>query len=216
MTLTKYRRFPKVFCPAFRSIEVKDRKKGYPPACLRFGGFIWQTDSWSQLRRVVVKAAITHTHGGQKPELTTRFLVTNLMAPHYDTAGRKWRAKRLYNFYGRRGEQENRIKEWKLDLESGRTSCHRFEANQFRLLLHTAAMLLVALVQEQLPPASQWKKLQAGTLRCQLLKVAARIIVSCRRIHILLPSSFPHAAVWHHLNHSLAPPTGPPLPIAPV
>jgi DDE family transposase len=34
---------------------------------------------------------------------------------------------------------ENRIKEQQLDLFADRTSCHRFLANQFRLLLSSAA-----------------------------------------------------------------------------
>ncbi|NLN77423.1 MAG: hypothetical protein GX141_00685 [Armatimonadetes bacterium] len=41
------------------------------------------------------------------------------------------------NFDG--GDVENRIKELKGDLLSGKTSCHRFLANQFRLILHSAA-----------------------------------------------------------------------------
>jgi Transposase DDE domain group 1 len=36
--------------------------------------------------------------------------------------------------YCQRGEMENRIKEQQLDLFADRTSCHRFLANQFRLL----------------------------------------------------------------------------------
>lgn len=52
-----------------------------------------------------------------------------------------------YFFYCKRGDQENRIKEMKLDLFSGRTSCHRFLANQFRLLLSAAACVLFSMIQ---------------------------------------------------------------------
>ena len=41
-----------------------------------------------------------------------------------------------------RGDVENRVKELKLELKADRLSCHRFLANQFRLLLHTAAYCL--------------------------------------------------------------------------
>jgi hypothetical protein len=34
---------------------------------------------------------------------------------------------------------ENEIKDHKRDLKSDRTLCHRFEANPFHLLLHSAA-----------------------------------------------------------------------------
>ena len=45
--------------------------------------------------------------------------------------------------YCQRGDMENRIKEQQLDLFADRTSCHRFLANQFRLLLSSAAYVLV-------------------------------------------------------------------------
>ena len=45
--------------------------------------------------------------------------------------------------YCQRGEMENRIKEQQLELFADRTSCHRFLANQFRLLLSSAAYVLV-------------------------------------------------------------------------
>ena len=54
------------------------------------------------------------------------------------------RAKLLYErVYCARGRMENMIKEHKLYTKSDRTSCHRWEANQFRLFLHTAAYWLL-------------------------------------------------------------------------
>ena len=35
----------------------------------------------------------------------------------------------VYDWYCERGDRENRIKEFKIDLSSGRTSCHKFLAN---------------------------------------------------------------------------------------
>jgi len=43
----------------------------------------------------------------------------------------------------RRGESENWIKDLKLALKADRLSCHRFIANQFRLLMHVAAYWLM-------------------------------------------------------------------------
>jgi hypothetical protein len=45
--------------------------------------------------------------------------------------------------YCQRDEMENRIMEQQLGLFADRTSCHRFLADQFRLLLSSAAYVLV-------------------------------------------------------------------------
>jgi len=42
-----------------------------------------------------------------------------------------------------RGHMENESKDHTLSLKSDRTSCHRFEANQVRLFLHSAAYVLL-------------------------------------------------------------------------
>lgn len=199
---TMYSRWPKVFCPQSR---LESGKKGPVPDCIAYGGFIHNSDSWTTCRRVVVKAAITHAPFTQKPELNPRYVVTNLMNPQRNLQGKRWKPEEVYRFYCRRGDQENRIKEWKLDMQSGRTSCHRFTANQFRLILHTAAMLLLNVLQEQIPVTSKFRNPQINTLRLQLLKVAARVTVSCRRICVQLPTAFPHADLWLALNQNLHP-----------
>lgn len=85
--------------------------------------------SWKHARRVLMKAE--HTSKGSNP----RFVVTNLSGmpqPLYDT------------IYCARGNMENRIKEQQLDLFADRTSCHDWWANQFRLLLSSAAYILIS------------------------------------------------------------------------
>lgn len=67
------------------------------------------------------------------PRLNARFVVTNLVG----------KAKRIYErVYCARGDAENRIKEL-FDVAFDRTSCSRFAANQFRVLLATAACVLL-------------------------------------------------------------------------
>jgi len=151
-----------------------------------YGEFDYQAGSWRRDRRVVVKAEIT------QGELNPRFVVTNLELSPSET----------YEFYCARGNQENRIKEIKLDLSSGRTSCHRFLANQFRLVLHTAACVLMGVLQESLA-GTKWARAQVGTLRLRLLKVGARVVQSCRRIWFHLPSSFPEQESWQHMHRAL-------------
>ena len=76
---------------------------------------------------MVVKWEITY--GKANP----RFLVTDLEAVE------GWTARQVYRFYCARGDRENRIKEFKGDLEGERLSCSTFLANQCRLVLHGVA-----------------------------------------------------------------------------
>lgn len=154
--------------------------------CREYGEFVYRAKTWAIERRVIVKAEIT------KGELAPRYVVTNL--------GRS--PRRLYEFYCRRGDQENRIKEMKLDLLSGRTSCHRFLANQFRLLLHTAACILMGTLSEALE-GTEWAKAQVGTIRLRLLKVGARVVETCRKIWLHLPTSFPEKEAWVRAHRRL-------------
>jgi hypothetical protein len=148
----------------------------------RFAEFQYAADSWPHERRVILKAEVLPK--GDNP----RFTVTNL-------AGE---AEEMYECYTRRGDVENRIKELKEDLKSGRTSCHRFLANQFRLILHAAAFLIMQALQRLLA-GTELAKAQAGTLRCKLLKVGARVRQTLRRIRVELPSSYPYQPIWQAL-----------------
>lgn len=152
-----------------------------------YGSVSYKAGTWKHPRRVVVKAEIT------QGELNPRFVVTSLVNLNDEQA---------YEFYCARGEQENRIKEMKLDLNSGRTSCHSFLANQFRLLLHTAACMLMGVLQESLA-GTRFAKAQIGTLRSRLLKVGARIVESARKIWFHLPSSFPAQDAWRRMYAAL-------------
>jgi len=154
--------------------------------CREYGSVSYKAGSWRQPRRVVVKAEIT------QGELNPRFVVTSL----------KMGDEEAYGFYCGRGEQENRIKEMKLDLNSGRTSCHRFLANQFRLLMHTAACMLMGVLQESLA-GTRFAKLQIGTLRTRILKVGARVVETSRKIWFHLPSSFPQMEIWRRMYATL-------------
>jgi hypothetical protein len=146
--------------------------------------FWYQADTWEQERRVVCKAE-------QLPDkLNVRYVV------HNRPTGT---AEATYAFYCQRGNQENRIKEMKLDLFCDRTSCERFLANQLRLLFSAAASILFSVVQEALM-GTAWAGLQIGTLRLRLIKVGARVITSCRRIWLHLPTSCPSQALWKHLH----------------
>ena len=156
--------------------------------CREYGEFQYKAGPWKMHQRVVIKAEIT------RGELNPRFVVTSLTGKS---------SEEIYEFYCGRGEQENRIKEMKLDLGSGRTSCHRFLANQFRLLLHTAACVLMGVLQESLD-GTKWARAQVGTIRLKLLKVGARIVETCRKVWVHLPTAFPEKEIWSHLHMRLS------------
>lgn len=85
---------------------------------------------------------------------------------------------------------ENLIKAHKLHLASDRTSCSKATANQFRLLIHTAAYWLLHTVRGLAPKTSFWRDAQFDTLRLGLIKVAARVTEMKTRIKLSLPTSF--------------------------
>jgi hypothetical protein len=141
-----------------------------------FTAFPYQADSWKRPRRIIAK--VEYTAKG----LNQRFVVTNLNRnPRF-----------VYDeIYVLRGELENRIKELKLDIQADRLSCHRFLANQFRLLLHTAAYALFWLLRRHLR-GTELETAQVNTLRIKLLKIGARLRETCRRIWVHLASGYPY------------------------
>jgi hypothetical protein len=57
-----------------------------------------------------------------------------------------------------------------MELNAARLSCHRFLTNQFRLLLHTAAHLLLWLLRQHLQ-GTELATAHVNTLRLKLLKI---------------------------------------------
>ena len=141
-----------------------------------FTSFSYQAESWTRPRRIIAKVEYTRLGANQ------RFVVTNLVrTPQF-----------IYDdLYVLRGDVENRIKELKLDLKADRLSCHRFLANQFRLLLHTAAYVLFWLLRRHLQ-GTELATAQVNTLRLKLLKIGARIRETSRRIWVHLASGYPY------------------------
>lgn len=134
--------------------------------------------SWDEPRRLVMKAEWLTK--GPNP----RFVVTNLEVG----------AQAVYDqVYVQRGEaSEHPIKELKLGLKSDRLSCHSFWANQFRLILAQAAYLLMITLR-QAAQGTELETAQVERLRSSVLKVAARVKTSSRRVLIELASFCPFA-----------------------
>ena len=94
--------------------------------------------------------------------------------------------------YCGRGQTENLIKAHKLHLASDRTSCSKATANQFRLLVHTAAYWLLHTLKGLAPKTSFWRHAQFDTIRLAFVKIAARVTELVTRIKVSLPSSLPY------------------------
>lgn len=101
--------------------------------------------------------------------------------------------------YCRRGEMENRIKEQQLCLFADRTSCTRFVANQFRLLLSSLAYVLVDGLRRLGLCGSQQARWRVDTIRLRLFKIAARVRVTCRRVVLHLSSHCPSSPVFERV-----------------
>ena len=112
----------------------------------------------------------------------------------------------LYDgLYTARGDMENRIKEQQLGLFADRTSCHKFLANQFRLLLASAAYVLVDHIRRTALKGTELAKAQVTTIRLKLFKIAGRAIMSVRRIVFHLSSGCPYRSLFRHAVARLTP-----------
>jgi hypothetical protein len=139
----------------------------------------YQADSWPQERRVVYKAETLE----KGPN--TRFVVTTRTDPPLD----------LYDWYVDRGEPELWIKDLKNACFADRLSCHRFLANQFRLLLHAAAYWLLDTLRRWLTAAGV-ARMQLDTLRLRLLKIGGRVRQWSARVTVHLATSHPGEPLW--------------------
>jgi len=184
-----------------------------------FTAFWYQAGSWALPRWVVVKAE-AHAAGTNR-----RAVVTNRLGAHV-------LPQAAYDEYANRGESENRNKEIKCGLEADRLSDHRYLANLFRLYLHSAALNLLVRLRNhvadpppQNPAAELPREALAGyarrrffnqrrdrdplgqghacTWRMRLIKVAARVIETTRRIIVRLSGSWPHLDHYRRVSQQI-------------
>lgn len=160
-------------------------------------------DSWSRERRVIGKAEITN--GKKNP----RFIVTDL------TGKEKWIKKaadktqyksgqNLYEkFYCARGEAENKIKEQQMDMFADRASTAYMTSNQLRLWFSTFAYMLVRQLRATGLKGTRLSKATVGTIRLKLMKIAAQVTVSVRRVYVRLASASPNADVFAQAHRNL-------------
>lgn len=143
---------------------------------------VYQADSWPLARRVIVKAEAL----AKGPN--TRFVVTT----------RTDAPAAVYAWYTDRGETENWIKDLKTACFADRLSCHRFRANQVRLLLHGAAYCLLDTLRRWLVTLGT-ERMQLDTLRLRLIKIGGHVREWADRVHLRLASSHPGEPLWRSL-----------------
>jgi len=155
----------------------------------RFAAFGYATlKSWTQPRRVIAKAEQT----GDKSN--PRFVVTTL----------EGEARHLYeDVYCARGEMENRIKECQLDLFADRTSAATMPAHQLRLWFASMAYVLVDSLRRIGLAGTELARATCGTIRLRLLKVAALVRISVRRVKVAMSSATLCQREWRDAYNAL-------------
>jgi hypothetical protein len=148
-----------------------------------FGEGTYQAASWEKKRRVVYKAEVMEQGTNRRFVLTTR----------------SDQPKALYEFYARRGEAENWMKDFKVHVKADRLSCHRFIANQFRLLLHACAYWLMDILRRKLIERGALR-MQLDTLRLSLIKIGGRVRELMTKVRLHLASGHPGQSLWHALS----------------
>jgi len=189
--LARNPRLEKAAQPLMQAVEEKYVQTGAKQR--QFHWISYAAESWDRPRPVVVKTERLL----EGPNI--RFVVT---AP-----GCELEAEDLYDrVYCARGEMENRIKEQQLMLFADRTSCSRMLSNQFRLLLSSAAYVLMQHLRRAALQGTEMARAQASTIRLKLIKIAARVVVSARRVMLHLASSCPLQPLFRLAAARLRPP----------
>ena len=146
-----------------------------------YEAFDYAARSWSRKRRVLARVEVK----GEREDV--RYIVTNHVG---DTA---WE---LYeNVYCKRGQAENWIKDHKNALRSDLTSCHRFVANQFRLLLHSMAYALLHEFRLRALKRTELAHAQMDRIRWALLKIGARVVEKTKCIRFHLPEALAQSSL---------------------
>jgi len=161
---------------AIAALEVAERYRASGDKERLIGEFTYAARSWNRERRVIARLE----HGPLGSD--ARFIVTSLAGD----------AAQLYErLYCGRGEAENRIKEAQLDLFGRRGSCHRYAANQMRLLLAALAYTLMIHLRRLALAGTELQAACTATIRTRLLKFGAAVLRNTRRVRLMLASEHP-------------------------
>jgi hypothetical protein len=161
------KRLRRIIGRAMQEAKQQHRRTGKPARV--FCEFAYRTKkSWSRARRVIAKAE--QIEGKENP----RYLVTSLGV-------QDWPAQRLYE---------------QLSLFADRLSTETLRANQLRLYFSSLAYVLVEALRRLGLAGTEWAEAQVDTIRLKLLKIAAQVRVTARRIWVRYSSAYPWQNVF--------------------
>ena len=90
-----------------------------------------------------------------------------------------------------------------MDMFADRTSTSHMTSNQLRLWFSTFAYMLVSRLRTEALQGTRMAKATVGSIRLHLIKIAAQLTVSVRRIHVRLASACPAADVFAEAHRKL-------------
>lgn len=156
----------------------------------RFHSFPYQTQrSWARPRFVVAKVEALYERFGRPVKPNPRFVVTSLSE---DACS----AEAMYDrIYVKRGDAENRIKEFKLDLEGNRCSSNQFGANTFRVMKAGFAQQTLEIMRCAFKN-TPFENARLQTLRQKFLQIGAQVSVSARRIYFRMAAAHPYQGAY--------------------
>ncbi len=142
----------------------------------KYHTFSYKAGTWAEEQRVIVKIEVNSMG------TNIRYIVTDMW---------DYRTSHLYEIgYCARGNAELRIKEHKTYLKSDRTSCNKFEANQLRIFLHSAAYVLIHTLQKEVLKNTQFVNSTMKTIQLKIFKTAAHVKELRTKIKIEFPESY--------------------------
>jgi len=156
----------------------------------QFSEFEYKAETWKTQRRVIAKAEYNALGSNN------RFIVTNITEHTADL---------LYNeVYCARGDMENRIKEYQIDMFGSRMSCSAYAANQFRMLLSAIAYVYMNELRHTIHEEDKAIP-YCNTVRIKLIKVAVIIRKNTRKIYLQISKSYPHKNIFIKALNLLVP-----------
>lgn len=171
---------------AFAAEQAKAKFKRLGKPCRVYASGAYAAATWAHPRRIICRIQVN-----ESGELDHRYIVTS-----FEDTG----AKYLYeDVYCDRGNAELFIKDHKNGLKSDRASCHKATANQFRLFMHSAAYMIMHQLRSKFLCGTQFANAQFDTIRLRLLKCAARVEITSRRLIFHLPMHFPCREIYRQI-----------------
>ena len=158
-------------------------------------------ESWTRARRVIAKAEVLHDKDNP------RFIVTNLPAegfPERPAASGSALPRGTVTRDLLRARQHGKPDQTAVSRSAGdRTSSHWLASNQLRLWFSTFALLLMERLRTLALRGTELGRATAGTIRSRLLKLAAHVTVSTRRVYVRFASAFPLQKVFTQAQQAL-------------